>query len=234
MANVMQEQAVVSEQEWVAARQELLKKEKELTRHIDEVSRLRQALPWVKVEKKYTFEGPEGPVSLSELFDGRSQLIVYHFMYAPEWDEGCSGCSFLADHFDGPRQHFEHHDVTLVAVSRAPLAKLEAFKKRMGWTFRWVSSDDGDFNYDYHASYRRKDLDAGPVFHNFTTQKLTGEDQPGLSVFIKDQNGEIFHTYSSYERGLDILVGVHNFLDLTPKGRNEDSAMNWVRLHDEY
>jgi predicted dithiol-disulfide oxidoreductase (DUF899 family) len=225
---------VVSEQEWIEARTALLKKEKELTRQRDEISRLRQELPWVKVEKNYTFDSPEGRVSLTDLFDGRSQLIVYHFMFAPDWEQGCDGCSFICDHVDAARQHFEHHDVSFVAVSRATVEKLEAYKKRMGWKFRWVSSGESDFNYDYHASYRREDLDRGPVFHNFTVQKLNGEDQPGLSAFIKDANGDIYHTYSTYERGGDILIGAYNYLDMAPLGRNEQGAMDWMKRHDEY
>jgi predicted dithiol-disulfide oxidoreductase (DUF899 family) len=225
---------VVSEQEWIEARTALLKKEKELTRQRDEISRLRQELPWVKVEKNYTFDSPEGRVSLTDLFDGRSQLIVYHFMFAPDWEQGCDGCSFICDHVDAARQHFEHHDVSFVAVSRATVEKLEAYKKRMGWKFRWVSSGESDFNYDYHASYMREDLDRGPVFHNFTVQKLNGEDQPGLSAFIKDANGDIYHTYSTYERGGDILIGAYNYLDMAPLGRNEQGAMDWMKRHDEY
>jgi len=212
----------------------LLKKEKEFTRARDAMSALRRDLPWVKVDTEYVFESPEGPVSLSELFKGRSQLIVYHFMFAPGWDEGCSGCSFVSDHVDGARQHFEHHDVAFAAVSRAPLADFEAFKKRMGWTFTWVSSNGNNFNYDYGVSFRRDDLDKGPVMYNFTVQKLNSEEQPGLTVFTKDEDGTIYRTYSTYERGLDMLVGAYNYLDLTPKGRNETGPMSWMCLHDEY
>src|SRR5579859_1627536 len=198
---------VVSGEEWIKARQELLVKEKELTHAMDAVSKLRRELPWVKAEKQYVFEGPEGNVSLSDLFDGRSQLFVYHFMYGPDWEEGCDGCSFLCDHVDAARQHFEHNDLSFVAISRAAWPKLEAYRKRMGWTFRWVSSLDSDFNSDYHASYTRETLDAGPVFHNYKMQKLNFEEQPGSSVFYKNGDGEVFHTYSSYERGGDILLG---------------------------
>jgi len=212
----------------------LLKKEKEFTRARDAMSALRRDLPWVKVDTEYVFESPEGPVSLSELFKGRSQLIVYHFMFAPGWDEGCSGCSFVSDHVDGARQHFEHHDVAFAAVSRAPLADFEAFKKRMGWTFTWVSSNGNNFNYDYGVSFRREDLDKGPVMYNFTVQKLNSEEQPGLTVFTKDEDGTIYRTYSTYERGLDMLVGAYNYLDLTPQGRNETGPMSWMCLHDEY
>lgn len=225
---------VVGQQEWIAARQELLKKEKGLTRQRDEISRLRRELPWAKVDKVYVFEDENDNRTLAELFDGRSQLIVYHFMFAPDWDEGCDGCSFICDHVDAARQHFEHHDVSFVAVSRGPIDKLQAFKKRMGWTFKWVSSLESDFNFDYNVSYTRDELDGGPVFHNYKLQKLQGEEQPGISVFYKDENGDIYHTYSSYERGGDLLIGAYNWIDLTPKGRNEASAMDWVRLHDEY
>ncbi|MEA2553625.1 MAG: hypothetical protein QOJ65_1801 [Fimbriimonadaceae bacterium] len=225
---------VVSEEAWIKARQKLLEKEKEWTGAKDALSRERQALPWVKVDKTYVFEGPHGLETLADLFDGRSQLIVYHFMYAPEWVEGCSGCSFISDHIDGALPHLENHDVSVVAISRAPLSKLEAFKNRMGWKFKWVSSHDSDFNYDYHVSYKREDLDKGPVFHNFKMQKLTGEEQPGISAFYKDENGDVFHTYSTYERGGDILIGAYNYLDLAPLGRNEATGMDWMRLHDQY
>ncbi|MGV3616761.1 MAG: DUF899 domain-containing protein [Fimbriimonas sp.] len=226
--------AVVSKAEWIEARQRLLLREKELTRLRDQVSAERLELPWVKVEKAYTFEGPDGGLTLANLFQGRSQLIVYHFMFGPGWEEGCSGCSFLADHIDGANQHLAHHDVSLVVVSRAPYADFAGFKQRMDWKFRWVSSFGSDFNYDYQASYRREDLDRGEVFHNFKMQKLNGEEQPGISCFYRDENGDIFHTYSSYERGGDILIGAYNYLDIAPKGRNEAEIMDWMRLHDQY
>lgn len=225
---------VVSQEEWFAASQALLEKEKEFTRARDALSAQRRELPWVKVEKDYVFEGPEGPVSLAELFDGKSQLIVYHCMYAPGWDEGCPGCSFVMDHADAARQHFENHDVAYVAISRAPLAEFRAFKERMGWTLRWISSSGNDFNYDYHVSFRREDLDRGPVTYNFKEQKLRGEEQPGLTAFIKDEEGNIYRTYSTYERGLDLLIGAYNYLDLTAKGRNETGTMSWVNFHDRY
>jgi predicted dithiol-disulfide oxidoreductase (DUF899 family)/predicted SnoaL-like aldol condensation-catalyzing enzyme len=225
---------VVSREEWLKARKALLAKEKELTRQRDELSRQRRELPWVKVEKNYIFDGPKGQETLADLFDRRSQLIIYHFMFGPGWEEGCSGCSFLADHIDGARVHLEHHDVSLVVASRAPLPQLEAFKKRMGWRFKWVSSNGSDFNYDFGVSYKREDLDQGNVFHNFQMQKLSSEEQPGLSVFYRAEAGDIFHTYSTYERGLDLCVGAYNYLDLMPKGRNESSPQDWVRLHDRY
>jgi len=225
---------VVSQDEWISAGNALLKKEKEFTKARDAMSAARRELPWLKVETNYVFEGPDGPVSLSDLFNGSSQLIVYHFMYEPGWDEGCPGCSFVCDHVDGARQHFEHHDVAFVAVSRAPLAEFQAFSKRMGWTFRWVSSNQNNFNYDFGVSYHREDLDKGPVLHNFIMQKLKSEDQPGLTVFTKDAEGNIYRTYSTYERGLDLLVGAYNFLDLTPLGRNESGPMSWMNFHDQY
>jgi|GEM_PF-684441 len=225
---------VVSREEWIAARQALLAEEKALTRSSDRVSQLRRELPWVRLEKEYAFEGPNGRETLADLFGGRSQLIVYHFMFAPGWEEGCTGCSFLADHIDGANQHLAHHDVSVVVVSRAPVAELMPFKRRMGWQFKWVSSGGSDFNYDFHASYTREQLDAGDVFHNFAHQRLQGEDQPGTSVFYRAEDGTIYHTYSSYERGGDALIGAHNWLDLTPKGRNESETMDWVRLHDQY
>ena len=225
---------VVTREQWLEASRELLRKEKELTRFRDKVSRLRRELPWVRVEKEYTFDSPEGPATLSDLFGDKSQLIVYHFMYGPGWEEGCPGCSFVSDHVDAARRHFEHHDIAYVAVSRAPLAEFLPFKKRMGWTFRWVSSNGTDFNYDYSVSFRREDLDGGPVLYNFTMQKLNGDEQPGLSVFFKDAEGRVYHTYSTYERGLDLLLGAYNFIDLAPKGRDEASPMEWVRYHDSY
>jgi predicted dithiol-disulfide oxidoreductase (DUF899 family) len=225
---------VVSPGEWIEAGRALLREEKAFTRARDAMSAARRELPWVKVDKNYTFEGPNGTLTLSDLFEGRSQLIVYHYMFAPGEEEGCPGCSFVCDHVDAARQHFEHHDVAFVAVSRAPLADFQAFKKRMGWTFRWVSSSGTDFNYDFGVSYHRADLESGPVLHNFTMQKLSGEEQPGLTVFTKDDDGNIYRTYSTYERGLDLLVGAYNFLDLTPKGRNESGPMSWVSFHDRY
>ena len=225
---------VVSQAEWVDASAALLAKEKELTRQRDEVAQLRRELPWVRVDKDYVFDGPNGRESLADLFDGRSQLITYHFMSDPDWNEPCPGCSFVSDNIDAANLHLPHHDVTLVAVSIAPFADFEPYRKRMGWNFKWVSSNGTDFNYDFGVTHKRADLDAGPVLHNFKMQKLNGEEQPGLSVFYKNDAGEIFHTYSSYERGLDMLLTAYNFFDLTPKGRNEESAMDWVNRHDEY
>jgi len=201
------------------------------------LSRHRRELPWEKVEKQYVFDGPRGKESLADLFDGRSQLIVYHFMFGPEWSEGCPSCSLLADHFDGPAIHLANRDVTLAVVSRARISAIEAFKKRMGWRFHWVSSFGSDFNYDYHVSFSPEERAKGKVQYNYDQVEFPSEEGPGLSVFLKDENGNIFHTYSSYARGLDVLVGAYNFLDLAPKGRDEEGlafTMSWVRHHDKY
>jgi predicted dithiol-disulfide oxidoreductase (DUF899 family) len=231
---LLKDHPVVSQTEWIHASQDLLAKEKEFTKARDALTAQRMNLPWVKVEKNYTFETEAGKQTLAELFGNHNQLIVYHFMYAPGWDEGCSGCSFVSDHVDAARQHFEHHDITYVAVSRAPLNEFLPFKKRMGWTFKWVSSAGTDFNYDFGVSFKPEEKDKGPVFYNFKEQKLNGEEQPGLSVFVKDHEGTIYRTYSTYERGLDMLVGAYNFIDLTPLGRHEEHAMQWMNFHDRY
>jgi len=227
---------VVTPEEWLVARKDLLTREKELTRLRDEVSRHRRELPWVKVEKEYDFEGPDGKETLADLFDDRSQLIVYHFMLGPGWEEGCKSCSYLADHFDGANWHLPHRDVTFVVVSREPLSEIDAYKKRMGWRFKWVSSYRSDFNFDYHVSFTEEDEKKQIVIYNYAAQEFISDELPGLSVFYKDEEGDVFHTYSTYARGLDILVGAYNFLDLVPKGRDEnpDSTMDWVRRHDEY
>ena len=227
---------VVSQAEWLVARKDLLTREKELTRLRDEVSRHRRELPWVKIDKEYVFDGPNGREDLTDLFDGRSQLIVYHFMLGPGWEEGCKSCSYLADHFDSANWHLPHRDVTFVAISRAPLSEIQSYQKRMGWRFKWLSSHGKDFNFDYHVSFTEEDEKKGKVYYNYATQEFISDELPGLSVFYKDENGDVFHTYSTYARGLDILVGAYNLLDLTPKGRNEnpDATMDWVRRHDEY
>jgi len=227
---------VVSQAEWLAARKQLLKKEKEFTKLRDEISRERRELPWEKVEKQYAFQGPKGKETLAELFDGRSQLIVYHFMLGPGWKEGCPSCSFLADHFNPSVVHLAQRDVTFVAVSRAPLPEIEVFKKRMGWGFKWVSSSGSDFNFDYRVSFTKDQLATDERLYNFETE-FPGEERPGASVFYKNGAGEIFRTYSTYSRGLDILIGAYNYLDLTPKGRDEEGlkhGMAWVRHHDRY
>jgi predicted dithiol-disulfide oxidoreductase (DUF899 family) len=228
---------IVSQAEWLAARKELLAAEKEFTRQRDALSARRRELPWVKVEKNYAFDGLHGKESLADLFRGNSQLIVYHFMLGPDWAEGCPSCSFVADHFEGSLAHLDARDVSFSAVSRAPIAQIEAFRKRMGWRFKWVSSNSNDFNYDYHVSFTRDELAKGRVAYNYGTQEFPSEEAPGLSVFYKNAAGEIFHTYSTYARGLDILMGAYNFLDLTPKGRDEEAlafTMSWVRHHDRY
>ena len=235
-ASEMKRSRIVSRDEWLVARKDLLTREKELTRLRDEVSRHRRELPWVKIDKEYVFDGPDGRETLADLFGGRSQLVVYHFMLGPGWKEGCKSCSYLADHFDGANWHLPHRDVTFVVVSRAPLSEIEPFKKRMGWRFKWVSSHGNDFNFDYHVSATEDEQAKGKVYYNYKTSELMSDELPGLSVFYKDENGDVFHTYSTYARGLDILVGAYNFLDVVPKGRDEDpdSTMNWVRHHDRY
>jgi predicted dithiol-disulfide oxidoreductase (DUF899 family) len=228
---------VVSQAEWLAARKELLSKEKEFTRLRDELSRQRRELPWEKVEKAYVFDGPKGKETLADLFGGKSQLIVYHFMLGPGWKEGCPSCSFISDHLDGSVVHLAARDVRLAVVSRAPFAEIEAFKKRMGWRFHWVSSYGSDFNFDYHVSMKKEDVGKGPVYYNYTMQEFPSEERPGTSVFYKDAAGNVFHTYSSYGRGLDILIGAYNWLDIAPKGRDEEGlkhSMAWVRHHDKY
>jgi predicted dithiol-disulfide oxidoreductase (DUF899 family) len=234
----MADHAVVSRNEWVAARRELLEQEKQWTRLRDELSRQRRALPWVKVEKSYVFDGPDGEETLADLFAGRSQLIVHHFMFGPEWQEGCIGCSFVSDHADGALVHLENHDVSFVRVSRAPRARIEAFNRRMGWTAKWVSSFGSDFNFDYHVSFTKDELAKGPVEYNYERIEGAIEEVSGLSVFTKDEAGDVFHTYSSYARGDEGVLGTYFYLDLTPKGRNENgphhNLMDWVRHHDRY
>jgi predicted dithiol-disulfide oxidoreductase (DUF899 family) len=228
---------VVSKERWLEARQALLSREKEFTRQRDELSRQRRELPWERVEKQYVFEGPKGSQTLADLFNGRNQLIVYHFMLGPGWAEGCKSCSFLADHFEGSIVHLAQRDVTLAVCSRAPFAEIEAFKKRMGWRFPWVSSYGSDFNFDYQVSFKQDQRMNGQVPYNYGLSGFQGDEAPGVSVFYKEKNGEIFHTYSTYARGLDILVGAYNFLDLAPKGRDEEGlpyGMAWVRHHDRY
>jgi predicted dithiol-disulfide oxidoreductase (DUF899 family) len=227
---------VVSPAEWVAARKELLRKEKEFTRLRDELSRTRREMPWEKVEKPYVFAGANGKESLADLFEGRSQLIIYHFMFAPGWKEGCPSCSYLADGFDGARLHLAHRDTTLLVVSRATLPEIEAFRKRMGWGFKWVSSNGTDFNFDYQVSMSKDEVGKKQVYYNYEMTDFPAEERPGLSVFHK-RGEEVFHTYSTYARGLDILVPTYNLLDLTAKGRDEDDlafSMAWVRHHDRY
>ncbi len=232
----MAEPRIVSREQWLAARRELLAKEKALTRQRDEVARLRRALPRVRVEKSYVFDSPQGMRTLADLFGAKSQLIVYHFMLGPGWDAGCKSCSYLADHFDGMLPHLAARDVSFVAVSRAPLAEIEKFRARMGWKFAWVSSNGNEFNYDYHVSFRKEDMGKQREY-NYVLGEARMEELPGMSVFYKDGQGAVFHTYSAYARGLDGLIGAYNWLDLAPKGRDEEGleyGMAWVRHHDRY
>ncbi len=228
---------VVGHEEWVAARRALLAEEKELSRRRDALSQARRDLPWERVTKAYGFEGPAGKVSLADLFAGRSQLIVYHFMFGPGWDEGCKSCSYIADTFDGITAHLQARDVSFVAVSRAPLAEFAPFKRRMAWRFDWVSSAGGDFNMDHGVSFPPAAKTGGEIDYNYGRLKLEMEEMPGLSVFYKNPAGEIFHTYSCYARGLDMLLAAYHHLDLVPKGRDEASlpwSMAWVKHHDKY
>jgi predicted dithiol-disulfide oxidoreductase (DUF899 family) len=232
----MTDHPVISRKEWLEARRELLAEEKAFTRERDRLSGKRRALPWVKVDKGYSFEDVEGTVTLDGLFDGRSQLVVYHFMFGPQWQEGCPGCSLLADHVDGARQHFEHNDLSFVAISRGPIEKLQAYRRRMGWKFRWVSALAGDFNFDFNVSFPKESREDG-IFYNFSRQPDPEVDElPGVSVFYKE-DGSIYHTYSTFARGGEMFLTVYNWLDVVPKGRNETKSgqlSDWVRRHDRY
>lgn len=226
---------VVSRDEWLTARTALLAKEKAMTRALDALRAERRRLPWVAVEKPYMFEGPQGTCTLADLFGGRGQLAIYHFMLTPRSDHICKGCSFIADHIDAARQHFEHADLSFAAISRAPLARIEQVRRRLGWTFPWVSSHGTDFNFDFGVSFTKEDLAAGHAIYNYGTPIKSSEDMFGASIFARSESGEIFHTYSTYHRGAELLMGAFNWLDLAPKGRNEvDGVKSWVRLHDEY
>ena len=228
---------VVSREEWIEARKQHLEKEKELTRLRDQLSAERRELPWVKVEKEYLFESQDGKQSFADLFAGKSQLIVYHFMFGPDWEEGCPSCSFWADNFNNIVIHLAHRDITLLAVSRAPLDKLEAYKKRMGWDFKWVSSLNSDFNYDYHVSFTPAEMEKGEVYYNYRQTSFPSSEAHGISAFFKDENGDIFHTYSCYSRGLDMMNVAYHYMDLAPRGRDEDGlpySMTWLRRHDQY
>ena len=230
------EHKVVSEKEWVAARKKLLVKEKKFLRLRDELNEQRRKLPWVRVEKEYIFEGPRGKESLAELFGDKSQLITYHFMFGPGWKEGCPHCSFWADHYDGVNLHIGQRDTILAVVSRAPWKEIAPFKKRMGWKFKWVSSSANDFNFDFHVSFTPAQERSGRLYYNYGTIKMHIDEREGVSAFYKDGKGDIYHTYSSYARGIDLLNTTYNFLDLTAKGRDEESgsAQDWVRYHDKY
>ena len=233
----MRDHRIVTRDEWLIARKELLVKEKAFTRLRDKLARDRRALPWFRIDKEYLFNGPNGSKTLADLFDGRSQLIVYHFMFGPDWEEGCPSCSFWADNFNGIDIHLRHRDITLVAVSRAQSDTLEAYKKRMGWSIHWYSSLGSDFNRDYQVSFSPEEMKRGEMIYNFEAGKFPIEEAPGISVFYKDPEGGIFHTYSCYARGLDMLNGAYQFMDLVPKGRDEDAlpySMAWLRRRDQY
>lgn len=237
MNQYIENHKIVSESEWIDYRKALLKDEKEFTILRDRLSQQRQDLPWVVINKEYIFEGPDGKQTLSELFDGRSQLVVYHFMFDPGWEAGCPSCSFWADNFNGILVHLNQRDVTMIAVSRAPYSKIAAYRKRMGWDFKWMSSYNTDFNFDYDVSFTSEELAAKKAFYNFTTQDPHSPEREGVTVFYKDPAGRIFHTYSAYARGIDMLNTAYHYLDLVPKGRNEDGndfPQFWVRRHDEY
>lgn len=227
---------VVSHERWLAERRTLLAHEKELTRLRDRVAAKRRALPWVRLGKDYVFDTPAGRRSLAELFEGRRQLIVQHFMLAPGWAQGCASCSFMADHHEGMRAHLAQRDVALVAVSRAPLAEIERFRRRMGWQFNWVSSHGGEFNHDFRVSFTPEEMARGAVDYNYTVQPFPHEEAPGVSVFFKDDTGAVFHTYSTYGRGVEVMMGTYSLLDLTPLGRDEapGQGMAWVKHHDRY
>ncbi len=232
----MEGHKVVSKDEWINARKQFLIKEKEFTRLRDQLSQQRRELPWERVDKQYIFEGPNGKETLADLFAGRSQLVVYHFMFGPDWEQGCVGCSFWADNFNGIITHLNHRDVTFAVISHAPLSRLEAFKKRMGWSFKWVSASATDFNEDFNVSFTPEQLERGEASYNYGTQKPPGTESPGISVFYKDSSGNVFHTYSCWARGLDMLNGAYHYLDLVPKGRDEATRPpnSWWRHHDKY
>ena len=233
----MEDHEVVTGDDWLAARKNLLEKEKEFTRLRDELSAARRALPWRKVEEDYVFDGPNGKESLADLFAGRSQLLIYHFMFGPDWEQGCPSCSFWADNYNGTDIHLAHRDITLIAVSRAGLDKINAYKKRMGWTFKWMSSQDSAFNFDSHVSFTPQEMEQGAMYYNYKVTKFPADEAPGISVFYKNEEGEIFHTYSCFARGLDMLNSAYHMMDLVPKGRDEAElphSMAWLSRHDEY
>ena len=231
----IQKPRVVSHEQWVTERVAFMAKEKEFTRLRDELSRQRRELPWEQVTKPYVFDGPRGRETLAELFEDRSQLVVYHFMFDPAADEGCPSCSFWADNFNGIDIHLAHRDIAFLAISRAPLPKLEAYKKRMGWSFKWVSAGESDFNYDFQVSFDAEAARRGTAHYNYGTGRKINVDMPGVSVFYQDPQGEVYHTYSTYSRGIDLLNGAYNYIDLTPKGRDEGGRiMSWLRRRDQY
>jgi predicted dithiol-disulfide oxidoreductase (DUF899 family) len=234
--NGTKEHKVVSPKQWLAARKSLLAKEKKFTKLRDQLNKERRNLPWEKVEKEYIFDGPDGKETLAELFGRKSQLVVYHFMFGPGWGEGCPHCSFWADHYDGTVPHLGQRDTSLVVISRAPLKEIERFKKRMGWRFKWVSSAENDFNFDYYVSFTPDQIRSGKLFYNYAESDMDMDEREGVSAFYKDKQGLVYHTYSSYERGIDMLNTTYHFLDITAKGRDEnpESTQDWVRYHDKY
>lgn len=229
---------IVSQERWLAERQKLLAREKELTHLNDQITEERRALPWVRMDDKaYVFDTPEGPRTLAELFDGRRQLLVQHFMFAPGWEQGCKSCSFMADHHDGMALHLAQRGVTLMAISRAPLADIERFRQRMGWRFKWVSSHGSDFNRDFNVTFTQDEMASGQVHYNYKMQPFPQAEAPGISVFYKNDAGEVFHTYSRFGRGVEVMMGTYHLLDLTPVGRDEEGmayGMEWLRHHDRY
>ena len=226
---------VVSRDKWLTARRDLLEAEKEVTHLRDKVNKQRLTLPWVRMDKEYVFDTLDGPRTLAELFDGRSQLLLQHFMFAPGWEEGCPSCSFMADHTDGMNLHLSHHDVTVVAVSLAPLAEIERYRERMGWQFKWVSSNGNSFNYDFRVTFTPEQVASGHIDYNFGQSPDLEEELPGISAFFKDEAGDVFHTYSTFGRGVEVMMGTYAMLDLMPKGRNETEGMgDWMRRHDRY
>jgi predicted dithiol-disulfide oxidoreductase (DUF899 family) len=230
------EHKVVSQKEWLAARKKLLIKEKKFSRLRDQLNQQRRDLPWVRVEKEYVFDTPQGKQTLAQLFSGKSQLITYHFMFGPGWKDGCPHCSFWADHYDSVNLHIGQRDTTLVVVSRAPLKEIQPFKKRTGWKFKWVSSFNNDFNFDFNVSFTPQQIRSGKVLYNFNPVKMDIDEREGVSAFYKDGKGVVYHTYSAYARGIDLLNTTYNFIDLTAKGRDEGSGFPqfWVRYHDKY
>ena len=226
----------VSQKEWLVARKKLLVKEKQFSKRRDELHLHRRQLPWVKIEKEYVFDGPTGKVTLAELFRGKSQLIIYHFMFGPDWKQACPHCSFWADHYDGVNVHLGQRDTTFAVISRAPWKKIAPFKKRMGWKFKWLSSSGTDFNFDFHVSFTPEAIKSGKAIYNYAPLGMDIDEREGVSTFYRDKKGDIYHTYSAYARGIDLMNTTYNFLDLTAKGRDEnpDSRQDWVRHHDKY
>jgi len=232
----VKEHKVVSQKEWLTARKRLLAKEKKFSRSRDQLNQQRRELPWVKIEKEYVFDGPDGKETLAELFRDKSQLIIYHFMFGPDWKEGCPHCSFWADHYDSVNLHLGQRDTELAVISRAPWQEIKPFKQRMGWRFKWLSSNQNDFNFDFHVSFTPEEIKSGKLYYNYGSISMKIDEREGVSAFYKDKKGDIYHTYSSYARGIDLLNTTYNFLDLTAKGRDEhpDNSQDWVRYHDTY